>query len=40
LKLENINYTGNIPLFEEFDKISLEDYNNSVNNYKPHTNKE
>jgi DNA polymerase type B, organellar and viral len=40
LKLENIHYTGNVPLFEEFDNISLEDYNNYVNNYKPHTDKE
>ena len=40
MKLENIHYTGNVPLFEEFDNISLEDYNNYVNNYKPHTDKE
>src|SRR5882762_102413 len=40
LKLENINYIGSVPLFEEFDNISLEDYNNYVNNYKPHTDKE
>lgn len=40
LKLENINYKGNVPLFEEFDNISLKDYNNSVQNYKPHTDKE
>lgn len=40
LKLENIHYKGNVPLFEEFYNISLEDYNNSVNNYKPHTDKE
>jgi DNA polymerase type B, organellar and viral len=40
LKPKNINYTGNVPLFEEFDSISLEDYNNYVNNYKPHTEKE
>jgi hypothetical protein len=40
LKLENINYTGNVPLFEDFENISLEDYNNYVKNYKPHTNKE
>jgi DNA polymerase type B, organellar and viral len=40
LKLGNINYTGKVPLFEEFDNISLEDYNKYVNNYKPHTDKE
>jgi hypothetical protein len=40
LKLENIHYTGNVPLFEEFDNISLEDYKISVNIYKAHTDKE
>jgi len=40
LKLENINYTGKVPLFEEFDNISLEDYNKYVNKYKPHTDKD
>ena len=37
LKLNNINYIGNIPLFEEFDKISLEDYIDYSKKYKPHT---
>lgn len=40
MKLENIHYTGNVPLFEEFDNISLEDYKISVNIYKAHTDKE